>query len=146
MLRVEAKDDRGQSIETNPQAQAKIIGVSFEGVEPIFLVGDATHQDKITMRNIIRVEESQSSKSEPGIKPVTASADKNPNFITFQKGVGSSTFGPGGVAQQKESQIRPEVARALESYQVEQKDKGFPNGLKELDERPVELQKGGEIK
>jgi flagellar basal-body rod modification protein FlgD len=96
MLRVEAKDEKGVSIETNPQAKARIIGVSLEGTEPIFLVGDAKHQDKITLRNIVRVEVDQSQLPAGG-NPEKQTLDpptKGPNFISFQKGVGSSNFNP----------------------------------------------------
>lgn len=55
-IRVNAKDESGSHIQINPQSQAKVIGVSFEGAEPVFLVGDARHQDKVTMRNISRIE------------------------------------------------------------------------------------------
>jgi flagellar basal-body rod modification protein FlgD len=168
ILRVEAKDEKGQSINTNPQAQAKIIGVSFEGADPVFLVGDSKHQEKITMRNIVRVEveappaektppraapvmptlqktPSQGLGQVPGhaqpaqvaasapaaesaaIKPVTQPATKSPSFITFQKGVGSSTFSGG--QPQSGSGVTPEAAQALEAFQ----EKGFPNGIKEAE-------------
>lgn len=66
MLRIDAKDPRGAGIDTNPQAQAKIIGVSFEGGEPVFLVGDHRRQDKVTMRNIIRIESDPGQVQMPG--------------------------------------------------------------------------------
>ncbi len=56
MFRIQAKDSRGKTIETNPQIQARVIGVSFEGGEPVFLVGDSKHQDKVTLRNLVRIE------------------------------------------------------------------------------------------
>ena len=56
-IRVEARDEREQSITIDSKTDAKIIGVSFEGAEPVFLVGDPRHPDKITMRNIVRIDE-----------------------------------------------------------------------------------------
>ena len=44
MLRVEAKDDAGQSLQSNPQRQARVVGISFEGTEPVFLIGDNKSQ------------------------------------------------------------------------------------------------------
>src|SRR5262249_6306496 len=37
-LRIEAKGEKGEMLQTNPMAQARVVGVSFEGGEPSFLV------------------------------------------------------------------------------------------------------------
>ncbi len=58
-LRIDAKDERGQKIQIDHQSKARIMGVSFEGLEPVLLIGDARHQERITMRNIVRVEMDQ---------------------------------------------------------------------------------------
>ena len=63
LMKVAAKDDRGKAVDTNPRTTAQVIGVSFEGNEPIFLVGDAKHQDKVTMKNIVRIELDQLPES-----------------------------------------------------------------------------------
>jgi flagellar basal-body rod modification protein FlgD len=110
MLRVEAKGDNGQTIETNPMAQARVIGVSFEGSEPAFLVGDAKHQDKITMKQIVKIDDIGQAGG-GGIMPLQQAPAK-PNFIAFQKGVGS-----GGLDEQQAS---PEIAAALAKFQSEQ--------------------------
>jgi hypothetical protein len=36
--------------------KVRVVGVSFEGSEPVLLVGDNRTQDKVTMKNIIRIE------------------------------------------------------------------------------------------
>lgn len=147
IFRVEAKDQKGQAIETNPQTQGRVIGISFEGSEPVFLVGDAQRQDKITMRNIIKidVDNGQALGTKMMADP-TRSGPHIPNLISFQKGVGSSN---GDVEMLKS--VNPDAAKALEKPLVPptvSEEKGFPNGLKDPD--PVQMQsqpqKGGEIK
>ncbi len=56
MVRVTAKDEHDKAIEVNQRRQTRVIGVSFEGSEPVFLVGNAEHQDKVTMKNIAKIE------------------------------------------------------------------------------------------
>lgn len=151
MLKVEAQDERGQQMQLNSMAQARVIGVSFEGAEPFFLIGDSTHQEKVTMKNIIRIEtEAGMPASVPnsvpsgvgGIQPLAPQA-KAPNFISFKKGEGSSTLNP--------EQMSPDLAQAISKYQqqsaapqsapvlpkaVASDEKGFPNGLQEGREEP----------
>jgi flagellar hook assembly protein FlgD len=172
MFRIEAKNDRGQAIETNPQAQARVIGISFEGTDPVFLVGDAHHQDKVTMRNIVRIEmDNGQSLDGRTTAATTAPINKYSNFIEFQRGVGSNTAGggPGGPA-------KPEIAKVLEKFQQAQgaaggpppsmapssnmqpmgspssngraEEKGFPSGLQDPEQQkpasaPNALEKGG---
>ncbi|MFZ9595695.1 MAG: flagellar hook assembly protein FlgD [Bdellovibrionia bacterium] len=56
LMRITAKNDRDASIEVNPRVQARVIGVSFEGSEPVFLVGTAEHQEKVTLKNLAKIE------------------------------------------------------------------------------------------
>jgi len=143
-LRVEAKDENGQSLDCSRQSQARIVGVSFEGAEPVFLIGDAKKQDKITLRNIVRVETdgTQPGAKVPALAPQTSSS---PNFFSFQKGVGSSNL--------DSAKASPEVREAIARYQQQApaeavatktaeaklsgqtaEEKGFPNGLQDNDE------------
>jgi hypothetical protein len=81
------------------------------------------------------------SSNQPAIKPITNTQKNSPNFITFEKGVGSSTFGVGAPGQASPS--KADVAQALEKFKEE---KWFPNGLKEADEPIPQPMKGGEPK
>ncbi len=56
-LKIDAKDSRDLPVQTDPRTSARIVGVSFEGQEAVFLVGDAANPDKITMKNIIRIDD-----------------------------------------------------------------------------------------
>ncbi len=109
-LKIEAKDERGQNISMNPQAQSKVIGVSFEGLEPVLLVGDAHHQEKITMRNIVRVDLEQSQMP-----------SQKPNFVPFQSPL--SAMPPVMAPQNQVVAAQPAVVN-------QDTEKGFPNGLK----------------
>ena len=115
LFQIDAKDDQGRTIQTNPQGQAKVVGVSFEGAEPVFLVGDPSKPDKVTMKNIVRIESEGSSNLIPGAKPISggnANGDsqiKAPNMIAFKKGEGSANLDA--------SQLRGDAAKALATYQ-----------------------------
>jgi flagellar hook assembly protein FlgD len=160
---VEAKDDKGRPIDINPQSQTKIIGVTFEGVEPVFLIGNAQRQEKITMRNIVKIESDlgqlniAEKKAVPPKGPVAPGLPKN--FIPFEKGTGSAPFipqaappvTPSAVAQNQNIQGAPgnqqtPVSTHPTSVSADAvMEKGFPNGLKESDES-TNQQKGGELK
>lgn len=139
MLRVEAKNDKGQNIESNPQAKAQVIGVSFEGNEPVFLVGNAQHHDKVTMRNIVRVDqETGQGKGQSGaaVAPVEQNTAQTPNFFSFQKGVGSGNISPSSLPTiQAAAHVNPQQAQLGVSPQgspeLPPEEKGFPNGLKD---------------
>lgn len=106
LLRVAAIDEKEQAIDTNPQARTRVVGVSFEGSEPVFLVGDARSQAKVTMRNIVRVETDQDPNA-----PVTSlqqgvAPQKKNNFFTFQKGVGSTSVDPSTLPQEAQEAVK----------------------------------------
>ncbi|MEK6706281.1 MAG: flagellar hook assembly protein FlgD [Bdellovibrionota bacterium] len=171
MFRVEAMGNDGKSMQTNSLGQAMIVGVSFEGNEPVFLVGDARRQEKVLLRNIIRVDADgpQPAKVQSGVaqngvasdKPATQDADSasqtdfkptafkpvdqgssSPNYFTFQKGVGSTNLDP--------AKLLPEAAAAIAKYEADQQEKGFPNGLHDDEEvsdvKQTNTVKGGEKK
>ena len=129
LFRVTAKDEQGRTIETNPKVQAKVIGISFEGQEPVFLVGDAKHQDKITMKNIVQVDlEGAATKSaQPAKEPKFQSESPSPEKI--------ANLAP------KLPNV-PAAPAALPSGILE--EKGFPNGLQEMNLNQNGVKKGGE--
>jgi flagellar basal-body rod modification protein FlgD len=114
LLRVEALDEKGQHLETNSSGKARVVGVSFEGAEPVFIVGDASHQTKVTMRNVVRIDDPamtpQQGRAPGGLgTPAAANAPASSPMFSFQKGVGSSSLDT--------SQAPPEVAEAIAKYQ-----------------------------
>lgn len=149
MLRVEAKDERGAAIQIDSRAKSKVVGVSFEAGEPVLLVGDGKRQDKITMKNVVRIDSDGFSAPSPAAgqgalaAPATSgdsASTGGSNFFTFKKGEGSSNMDV--------SQADPHVAAAINRFQAGQnvaqgaaakpvagaasarpEEKGFPNGL-----------------
>lgn len=68
-LKVEAKDGRGAPMAIQSKAQAKVVGISFEGQEPIFLVGDIAKPEKVKMQNIVRIESDSAENGLSGAIP-----------------------------------------------------------------------------
>lgn len=56
IFRIEAVDDGGRAIPMQTKGQAKVVGVAFEGPEGVLLVGNPNAPQKITMRNVIRID------------------------------------------------------------------------------------------
>lgn len=141
LMKVEAENAGGQPLNVSAQLQARVIGVSFEGDEAVFLIGDAKNQQKITMENVVKIEDhggpsatfaSAQGSPAPAIAPAAAKSAA-PNFFTFKKGEGSKTI-------QDPAQLDPDVRAALENFKQNQaaqapaapaqpEEKGFPNGL-----------------
>jgi flagellar basal-body rod modification protein FlgD len=130
-FKISAKDERGAPLPTNPKTQGKVIGVSFEGAEPTLLVGDAHQQQKVTMKNVIQVDDVDDEpkqimgmpqqglpgQGQPGMQGATGKGPavaQNPagNFFTFQRGVGSQNIDP--------TALSPEAQKALAKYQAQQ--------------------------
>jgi flagellar basal-body rod modification protein FlgD len=128
IMRIEAKDEHDNPISMDPRAKARVVGVSFEGTDPVLLVGDEKNPSKIAMKSVVRVELDQpqqlvAPRSQAVGAPASAEVgDSKPNFIAFKKGEGSSNLDP--------STLSPEVAAALAQYgQNTQGAPGAPGGV-----------------
>ncbi len=128
-FRITAQDPNGQSLPTNPIARTQVVGVSFEGAEPVFLVGDLNRPDKVTLRNIVKIE-SDSTQSPRLAQSQDQSGQNLPEntqtqaLISFKKGVGSENLNLKAIPQ--------EAKEAISKYQQSKQnleEKGFPNGL-----------------
>ncbi len=130
-VRFEAENEKGLPVQMSTLARSKIIGVSFEGSEPFFLVGDAKQQKRIGFESILSVETADSQPASGGgsTEPMGL-IDNNPTkkFFGFEKGKGSTAIGP--------DNLEPAVANILKSYKQPEAQhaerpvtKGFPNGL-----------------
>ncbi|MCM2324365.1 MAG: hypothetical protein NDJ90_13995, partial [Oligoflexia bacterium] len=153
MLRVEAKDDRGVAIATDPQKRVRVVGVSFEGGEPVLLIGDNRRQEKVALKTVVRIEGEVPAGALPD-NGASIPAQNAPNFFSFQKGVGSATLdsAAGSGLAQTLSGEQPAAQPATQASQPAAqpdgdrfKDRGFPNGLQDDSETNTEAQaKGGE--
>jgi flagellar basal-body rod modification protein FlgD len=141
ILRIEAKDEGGNAIQTDSRAKSRVVGVSFEGGEPLLLVGDAKNQSKITLKNIVKIESEGQAVTGAGSTPEPAVAENKPGFVAFKKGEGSAEFDPNAISpaaaaaiakySQPQAQAQAQAPTLLDGASHENKgeDKGFPNGL-----------------
>lgn len=79
-LRVSGEDENGKKIDISSKARGRVVGVSYEGAEPVFLVGDNQNYEKISFKNISRIDEGISESS-----PATVGQHPK-NFIPFNSG------------------------------------------------------------
>jgi flagellar hook assembly protein FlgD len=121
LYKVEAKDERDVTVQVSTQGEARIVGVSFEMGEPVFLIGNPNRPERITMRNVIKIVGNDSSlipgaqrlgEANPGAEGVAPVAPQSPNFISFQRGVGSGNLDP--------ESLSPEASAALKRFQQQQ--------------------------
>lgn len=128
IYRIKATDERGAQIPTMQQGQGKIIGISFEGSEPVFLVGDAKHQQKIGLKNIVRIESDGAAMSLEDQNKINANAQlpsTTARAFEFTKQMDPQA-----------EQAKLELAKLQGQTQdvIRPEEKGFPNGLTETKE------------
>lgn len=151
MLKITAKNEQGMEVDTGAVARATIVGVSFDGQDPVFIIGDAKRQERIPMSNITQIDGGMpqsaggdASGALPGA--LADAAKKKSSFFTFKPGEGSKNVDM--------DQLDPASAQALARYQAQRQaekaaapqqgaptqesapsqpaqaqEKGFPNGL-----------------
>ncbi len=131
-VRVDAENAQGGKIKIEPISRESIVGVSFEGGDTNFLVGDPKNPQKVSFKNLIRIDgDALPSKHIPtaanipqkenGAKDVRAEgaevADAEPAAV--------APNAPFGLPQElKEKLIAEQQAGAV-------KAEGFPNGLRD---------------
>ncbi|MBI4924443.1 MAG: hypothetical protein HY843_00850, partial [Bdellovibrio sp.] len=134
------------------QGKVKIIGVRFEGGEPMFLVGNLQKPEKIALKDIVKIEATtdddpkniqnqlKTPQTETATETATDTATETetgpapqPNVFTFKRGEGSKNI----------DKISPEQKQAIENFAKIQKQAhlmktedrgGFPNGLKDYEQ------------
>ena len=141
MVRVDAENAKGNKIKIDPVSQESVMGVSFEGGETNFLVGDAKNPQKVAFKNVIRIEGDSKLKT-------TADQSHAARAVAAQH---EAAGGGGAVASGMQlppglqEKVKAEMAKAtlkpgVESAQVVEnnaeassdavvKAEGFPNGL-----------------
>lgn len=112
-IRIEAQNKQGGKIQVNPITRENIVGITFEGGDTNFLVGDAKSPQKVNLRNIIRLEGDAASRatSQP-LKKNIESASLPENLKAHL-----------GLNHEKVSDTEKEL--------TEERPEGFPNGLQE---------------
>lgn len=117
-VRIDAENDKGVKIKVDPVSKETIVGVSFEGGDTNFIVGTGKNNQKVSMRNVIRIEGNAGINRSPGSNEAQAEAVK--------KEESNSAFTlPKELQERFAGQVEPAVETAAE------KPEGFPNGLQE---------------
>ncbi len=138
MVRIDAENEKGNKIKIDPISQEAVMGVSFEGGEANFLVGDSKSPQKVAFKNVIRIEGDSSLKAgadQAHAARAMAAQHQQPGGEM----PGGMQLPPGlqeklkaEMAKADRSQMAPEAAPAQSSEPVNEapvKAEGFPNGL-----------------
>lgn len=124
-VRVDAENKKGSKIKIEPISQENVVGVSFDGKESYFLVGNPKQPQKVAMSNVIRIDSNLARTPAQESAALNAAAEESkPEFAIpaeLQEKVSAQ------LAQA--SRVEPEAEKVVAE--------GFPSGL-------TEEAKGGE--
>jgi flagellar basal-body rod modification protein FlgD len=127
LVRVDAETKEGAKIQVNPISQETVIGVSFEGGEANFLVGDTKSPQKVAFRNVTRIEADRGVQgSVAQRKAEQAQSMQAANAADGAQAAGSNQ--PFALPTELQEKFKNDLA-ANESEPV--KAEGFPSGLSE---------------
>ena len=132
-VRIDAENKQGGKIKINPISKENIVGVTFEGGETNFLVGDPKNPQKVNLKNITRMEGDAQPKTSA---QVAKAVDGDSIHATPANPKGGEFALPESV-KAKLGLNTPDGEAALKASQGEltaqsdAKSEGFPNGLKE---------------
>jgi flagellar basal-body rod modification protein FlgD len=113
LVRVDAENAQGKKIKIDPVNRDTVVGVSFDGGETHFLVGDAKNPQKVNFKNVIRIESDAPQKAAAPIQESrVGESSSNP--------VGGDALPPG---------LKEKLNRELAQSGSEDQATGFPNGL-----------------
>jgi flagellar basal-body rod modification protein FlgD len=102
IFRIDAEDVSGRTLPMQTKGQAKVVGVAFDGPEGVLLVGNPNSPQKITMRNIIRIDTSGEGPAIPGARTMASAL----------QGQGVAGAGaPGAIEPSPQGQVQPVVAK-----------------------------------
>ncbi len=137
IVRVDAEDAKGNKISVDPISKESVVGVTFDGGETNFLVGDPKNPQKVAFKNVARIEGDSTMKADREQKAARAAKAANPNAPVE----GASELPPGlqeklkaemaktaAVPAEEGSLNGPQPKVVAEGRPV-QNEAGFPNGL-----------------
>ena len=145
IVRVDAEDANGNKINVNPISKEEVVGITFEGGDTNFLVGDAKNPQKVAFKNVARIEgEATIRAGAEQAKTAALQAKMSAmNQTPGQPGGSEKNAALGGLA--KASELPPGLQEKMQAEmskanpQAEQKpladandsSPGFPNGLRD---------------
>jgi flagellar basal-body rod modification protein FlgD len=136
IFRIEAIDDGGRTIAMQTKGQAKVVGVAFDGPEGVLLVGNANSPQKVTMRNVIRIDTAGEGQAAaiPGARSMAS--------VLQSQGIAQAAQAPQAAAEEApmprtNAQPGSEARKALEAYEAAKSTAG-KNTATEKSEKPAE--------
>ncbi len=115
LVRVDAENAQGKKIKIDPVNRDTVVGVSFDGGETHFLVGDSKNPQKVNFKNVIRIESDAPQKS-----AVPVQESRSGEIETARQVAGGASLPPG---------LQEKLNRELAQSGSEDQATGFPNGL-----------------
>lgn len=136
MVRFEAEGKNGAQIRIDPISREKVIGVSFEGGQSQFLVGDRKSPQKVPFTSVMKIEGEMKSAipssgggaSAVGTPGAAASASDD-NADEVETTGGNNT--PFSIPSELQSRINAEIAAKQKEQEATTpvKAEGFPSGF-----------------
>jgi len=135
-VRIDAENKVGAKMKINPIAKERIVGVTFEGGETNFLVGDPKSPQRVNLKNITRMEgDAEPKATSRQLQTNAGTATKEEDSIHAQPANPSNgEFALPDSVKARLGLSGPEGEAALkasQTAQADEKSEGFPNGLKE---------------
>jgi flagellar basal-body rod modification protein FlgD len=128
-VKIEAENEKGAKVKVDPISKETIVGVSFDGGETNFIVGSGKSNQKVAMRNVIRIEGLAGQMPAPSVVAPSSEATQNsaqPNSVQA-----NAAFEP-------PAELKEKIAEQLKVSNEESssgsewvKAEGFPHGLSE---------------
>jgi flagellar basal-body rod modification protein FlgD len=121
LVRVDAENAKGGKIKIDPISKERIVGVSFEGGDTHFLVGDSKTPQKVAFKNVIRIE------TDAGASKARTSASDSAS-AGGEETAGSANALPVGLQEKLKAEL-VEAGREGDVPTQAVVAEGFPNGL-----------------
>jgi len=120
-VRVDAENAKGSKMKIDPISKETIQGVSFDGSETNFIVGTGKNNQKVAMRNVIRIEGSQAA---PAASIGTANAAASAPAAAATE--------PFALPAELKNKLSEELGQGKSTEEEEPViNRGFPNGLQD---------------
>lgn len=150
LVRVEAEGAGGKKLKVDPITKEEVVGVTFEGGDTNFLVGDPKNPQKVAFKSVSRIEGEATMKASTESKAAAAALQAKVASVQAQKaglaGNGSQNGASNGAALSGvaaagdlplalQEKVKAELAKSAPvQAQAEANapdSPGFPNGLRE---------------
>ncbi len=167
LVRIEAENDTGAPVHASAISKSRIIGVSFEGEDPVFIVGDGRNSKRIKMDSIITIEQGAQPMVVPtqnhGMAHPKTGANQNgtpqqlglidnggamrkaKQFFAFEKGEGSKPIDLSNIDPETRAlleSVKPKpsqhnIKAASDTKKAKAVSPGFANGLGEAVQKAI---------